>query len=52
MFDLTGSGSLDKKIYYGVATNKIINTYKAAISSMYFWKHKNDAAYTMERIFF
>lgn len=50
MFDVTGRGSLDRSIYYDVATNQVINTNKTSINSIYFSKLKNDSVYTRERI--
>jgi len=52
MFDIYGRGSKDRKIYYDVQTNTIINTYKTPISSIYIWKRKKDNSYTADRIVF
>jgi hypothetical protein len=52
MFDFTGKGSLDTKIYFDVVKNEIVSNYRAPISSIYFWKYKNDSTYTMERVVF
>jgi hypothetical protein len=52
MFDITGRGSKDRKIYYDVKTNEIISTYKAPISSMYIWKRKKDNSYLADRLEF
>ena len=49
MFDIAGKGSKDKKIFYDVATNRIISNYKSPISSFYTWKHKKDSTRWYER---
>jgi len=50
MFDISGKGSLDKKIYYDVQTNQVINTYPTSINSIYFSRSKNDSTFKMDRI--
>lgn len=48
MFDFTGRGTIDRKIYYDVKTNMIINTYSTPINSFYLRKYKNDSTYFTE----
>jgi len=52
MFDASGRGSRDRKIYYDVRTNEIINTYRAPINSMYIWKYIGDSSRGVQRIEF
>ena len=39
MFDFAGRGSLNKNIYYDVASNQIVSKYKDTISSITLWKY-------------
>ena len=60
MFDIPGKGSLNKHVYYDVASNQVISKYNDSISSIILWKYTdqykwnsgddNDSTFSAEEI--
>ncbi|WP_460553218.1 hypothetical protein [Ferruginibacter profundus] len=46
IFDATGRGAKDKRVYYDVKNNTITCTYKTPIGSVYIRQRKNDSTLT------
>ncbi|MGG9962780.1 hypothetical protein [Ferruginibacter sp. SUN106] len=50
MFDVTGRGAKDKKVFYDVKSNAVTCTYKKPMSSVYIRQRKNDSTLTYVEI--